>query len=426
MKKFVIKTHGCKTNQLESAIIQEKLIEAGYVEVKKIQDADIYILNSCSVTSNSDEEAFRHLRHVKNVNPDILTVLTGCTAQLIEEDFIKELSYIDIFAGNDDKFRILDILNERKSLVTDIFGVNQFNNQFVHKYDKTRGYLKIQDGCNNYCSYCTIPFARGNSRSNSIENIIEQINIFCSIGLKEVVLTGIHIGQWGEDIEHTLKDLLNEIEKTDIKRYRLGSLNPLELGKDLTEFLSSSEKFCPHFHLSLQSLCDKTLKNMNRHYSVSECMDLIEELNSKFILPYIGSDIIVGFPGESENDFLETLTNAKASGLSNIHVFPYSLRKNTAAEKLPGHLSLSEKKNRAALLKDVAVYKNKSFVQRNLNTTSQVLIEKHPDKKSGLLKGVTKNYLNVLIDSMDKSLLNTIQTVKIVKFENNILFCNII
>lgn len=425
MKKFVLKTHGCKTNQLESAVICEKLVEGGYIETKKIQDADVYILNSCSVTSNSDDEALRHLRHVKNVKPDILTVLTGCTAQLSRGE-IEELSYIDILAGNDDKFNILNMIENNISNVSDIFKVEKFNNQLIHDYAKTRGYLKIQDGCNNYCSYCTIPFARGKSRSNSVENIIEQINIYNNIGVKEVVLTGIHIGQWGQDISSSLKKLLFRIEGTPIERYRLGSLNPLELDDELIDFLSASEKFCPHFHLSLQSLNTKTLFAMNRRYSSELCMELIDKLNNKFELPFLGSDIIVGFPGETDEDFAETLKNAENSGLSNIHVFPYSLRKNTAAQSLPQHLSLSIKKERAQMLKEVAFLKYKEFVEKNIGKNVQILIEKSPDKNSGLLKGVTGNYLNAVTESQDRSLLNTIQSAKIVKFENNILFCNII
>ena len=426
MKKFVIKTHGCKTNQLESAIMREKLLDAGYCEVSKFQDADVYILNSCTVTSNSDDEAFRNLRHVKNVKPEIISVLSGCVAQLLKKNYTVDFPYIDILIGNDDKFKIVELLTQHKSSISDIFSLTKFNNQFIHKYAKTRGYLKIQDGCDNYCSYCTIPYARGRSRSNSIENIIEQIKIFHNAGIKEVVLTGIHIGQWGCESDMQLKDLLISIENTDIQRYRLGSLNPLELNDDLINFLSGSEKFCPHFHLSLQSLCDRTLKNMNRHYNAMTCLNLIDKLNDKFVLPFIGSDIIAGFPDESEKDFQTTLSNAQSSGLSNIHVFPYSLRKSTPAENLPNHHSLAIKKMRADELKAVAQNKYNEFVMKNVNVQAEVLVEKRPDKLSGRLKGVTKNYLNVLINSSELSLLNTIQTAKIVKFENNNLFCNII
>lgn len=425
MKKFIIKTHGCKTNQLESAVIAEKLREQNFEEVQKIQDAQIYILNSCSVTSNSDDEALRHLRHVKNSNPNILTILTGCVAQIDSEN-LKNIDYIDILAGNNDKFEIVDILSNKKNKVTDIFEINNFNNQPIYHYQKTRGYLKIQDGCNNYCSYCTIPLGRGRSRSNSIKNIIEQIKIYTDIGIKEVVLTGIHIGQWGEDIHDKFKHLLEEIEKTEIQRYRLGSLNPLELDDELIDFLCESDKFCPHFHLSLQSLNDKTLADMNRHYGADKCIELINKLNQKFNLPFLGSDIIVGFPDETEEDFEITLNNARKAGLSNIHVFPYSVRKNTKAAAMENQVSLKSKKIRAQKLKEVAAGKYCEFINKNVNTVQEILIEKHPDRSTGLLKGVTKNYLNVIVVSNDYSLTNTIQKVRIVKFEDDKLFCNII
>ena len=427
MKKYILKTQGCKSNQLESEIIKEKLDDAGYEQCKEIKDAEIFILNSCSVTQNADIEALRFLRNAKNKNPSIITVITGCSAQLHNRE-LQNLDYIDFILGNDDKFRIADILNRGKSSVSDIFKVNNFNNQFIKFYNNTRGYLKIQDGCNNYCSYCTIPLARGRSRSNSIKNIVEQIKIFTDIGIKEVVLTGIHIGQWGADFteQNKLINLLEAIETTDIIRYRLGSLNTLEINDETLDFLSQSEKFCPHFHLSLQSLTDKTLKAMNRHYTAQSCIELIDKINTIFKLPFIGSDIIAGFPGETDEDFDITLQNAENSGLSNIHVFPYSIRANTKAAQMDMQISEPVKHKRAEALKKVAENKFKTFEEKNINTIAQVLIEKRPDKKSGLLKGVTKNYLNVYIDSKDKTLHNTVQNVKILNRKDEKLFCTII
>ena len=426
-RKFYIKTLGCKANQLESAVIAEKLCSAGYEQTYKHNEAQIYILNSCSVTENADIDALRLLRHEKTNCPEVLTVLTGCVAQLSGLDFDK-LRYADIILGNDDKFCIVEALNAKESSVSDIFTVKKFNNQFVHEYSKTRGYLKIQDGCNNYCTYCTIPFARGISRSNSVENILSQLAIYTGQGIKEAVLTGIHIGQWGADLSGApnLKDLLAAIEESNIVRYRLGSLNPLEITDELLCFLSRSEKFCPHFHLSLQSMNTKTLKAMNRHYTAPMCLELIEKLNSLFKNPFIGCDVIVGFPGESESDFDETFENLKTAELSAIHVFPYSIRKNTKAAQMPEQLPLSVKKQRAEILHVLGSEKTERFIEKNIGQTAEILIEKRLDKKTGCLKGVTRNYLNVLLDSADKNLCNTIQNVKILKFEAGNLFCNII
>lgn len=418
MKKFIIKTHGCKSNQLESTVIKEKLVSQGFEICTKIEDADIYILNSCSVTENADNEALRTVRNAKNKNPKLTTVLTGCSAQLRAQELLK-LPFVDIVLGNDDKFNIADIIETKKSQITDIFDIEEFNNQLIHDYSNTRGYLKIQDGCNNYCSYCTIPLARGKSRSNSVENIIEQIKLYTDIGIKEVVLTGIHIGQWGTDLKESksLYNLLEEIEKTEILRYRLGSLNTLEISDELLNFLSKSDKFCPHFHLSLQSLTDKTLKAMNRHYTAQDCLHLMEKIDSIFDKPFLGSDIIAGFPGETAEDFETTIENVKKSKLSSIHVFPYSIRSNTKAAAMDNQVEEKEKHRRAEILHKLAKEKSDKFIQKNINTNAKVLIEKRPDRKTGMLKGVTENYLNICFDINDKTLHNTVQKAQITELD---------
>lgn len=427
MKKFYIKTQGCKSNQLESAVISEKLTEAGYKKCNKLENCDLYILNSCSVTENADIDAIRLLRHIKTKYPNIMTVFTGCSAQL---NYIAQskVDFIDLILGNDDKFSIVEALAKNESKVTNIFDIKHFNNQIIHTYSNTRGYLKIQDGCNNYCSYCTIPLARGNSRSNTLENILEQVKLYTEIGIKEVVLTGIHIGQWGNDFTTPKKlfNLLEKIEDTDIFRYRLGSLNTLEITDELLSFLAQSKKFCPHFHLSLQSLNDKTLTDMNRKYSAQSCIDLISKIDGTFKLPFIGSDIIVGFPGETDTDFEKTINNVQNSKLSKIHVFPYSVRKNTKAAKMSNQVPEKTKKYRAEILHNIDKLKNEAFINKNLNSTQEVLIEKRLDKYTNLLKGVTRNYLNVYINSDNSELHNTIQNVKILNRNDGKIFCNII
>ncbi len=418
MKTFVIKTLGCKTNQVESALIAELLINNGYKEVKNISEADYYILNSCSVTHIADGKNMSYLKHAKRENPNVKVVLTGCMAQLLK-DSLKDNNLIDFIIGNYEKNDIVKILeNGEKNNVSDIFSHDEFRYQKLHQTQRTRASVKIQDGCNNRCSYCTIPFARGKNRSNSVENILEQINLFAKEGYFETVLTGIHIGQWGEDFSEkkNLKYLLEKIEKSNINRYRLGSLNPLELDKNFIDFLSRSEKFCPHFHLSLQSVCDKTLKAMNRHYSVSQINELIEYINQKFDKAFIGSDIIAGFPGETVEDFEITYNNLKNINLSRIHVFPYSRRKGTVADKMSEQVPIEEKKRRVSLIQQISDDKLNKFLTDNLNRENEVIIEKNRDKKTGLLKGVTKNYITVLIDDSD-NLRDTIQKVKI---QNNL------
>ena len=403
MKKFVIKTLGCKTNQVESALIAEILTKNGYEEIKDICDANYYILNSCSVTHVADSKNLSYIKQVKRENPSIKVVLTGCMAQL-DKDNLSNNKLIDFIIGNYEKNDIAKIIEEEEKVcVSDIFSHDNFRYEKLHQTQRTRASVKIQDGCNNRCTYCTIPYARGKNRSNRIENVVEQINIFAKEGYYETVLTGIHIGQWGEDFKEkkSLKDLLEAIEKTNIKRYRLGSLNPLELTKDFIDFLAKSEKFCPHFHLSLQSVCDKTLKAMNRHYSANDIKQLVNYINEKFENAFIGSDIIVGFPNETEEDFNTTLDNLKELGLTRIHVFPYSRRKGTPADKMQNQIDTAEKKRRVGLVQEISNKKLTEFFNKNIGTENEVIVEKQRDKKSGLLKGVTKNYINVLIDADD-------------------------
>lgn len=412
MKRFFIKTMGCKSNQLEGCLIEENLLKNGFAKAENIENSDFFILNSCTVTHKSDNEAFSILRSAKSKNPQIKTVLTGCIAQ-IEKEKLLEDSCIDIVLGNDEKLKITNYLTS-KFTVGEIEHLNSFHKALLLDTKKTRASLKIQDGCDNRCSYCIIPFARGKSRSADLNFIIEQIKIYEDAGFKEIILTGIHIGQWGLELNKNI-DLLylleNIEEKTNIIRYRLGSLNPLEIDDNMLKFLKKSEKFCPHFHLSLQSMCDKTLKSMNRHYSVSQSMDLIDKISESFYLPFIGSDIIAGFVGETEEDFETTVENLKKSKLTQIHTFPYSIRKGTAAETFEGHLASKTKEARAKIIKEISAQKYSEFLSSNLNSTQEILIEKNRDKKTGCLKGITRNYINVLIDA--KSDANTLQKIRI-------------
>ena len=420
MKTFYIHTMGCKSNQFESSIITENLEKNGLSQTKKIEDADYYILNSCSVTHKSDNEAMYLLRAAKHKNPSVVTIITGCVAQ-IEKEKLLENDYVDLVVGNDEKLDLFKVLfsDKKACLVSDIMNRTDFNEIVLTDMSKTRASLKIQDGCDNRCSYCIIPFARGKSRSADVEFILEQINNFSKHGFKEVVLTGIHIGQWGKDIGLTLLDLIKAIEeKTTIERFRMGSLNPLEITDEMLEYLQNSKKFCPHFHLSLQSACNKTLKSMNRFYKVEDYLKQIEKINMMFDLPFLGSDIITGFAGETKEDFDTTVENLRKSGLSQIHVFPYSIREGTVGAKAPEQVDDATKQIRADIVKAVSFLKHKEFINKNVGTIREVLIEKHPDKRTGMLKGVTRNYLTVLINSKKQELLNTLQQVKITKVDD--------
>ena len=425
MKKFYIHTMGCKANQFESSIIAEDLEKNGIAQTKKVEDADFYILNSCTVTHKSDNEAMYLLRSAKHKNPKIINILTGCVAQIEKEKLLNN-EFIDYVIGNDEKLTLYEIINSNKDkncIVSDIMQQEKFNKAILHDMTKTRASLKIQDGCDNRCSYCIIPFARGKSRSADTDFIIEQINNLSQHGFKEVVLTGIHIGLWGKENGLTLLDLLKEIElQTSIERYRLGSLNPHEITDELLDFLSKSKKFCPHFHLSLQSACNKTLKSMNRFYTVEEYLKQIEKINSMFDLPFLGSDIITGFAGETEEDFRITTENLRISGLSKIHTFPYSIRKGTIGAHASNQVDEKLRQWRSDIIKALSTFKYIEFVNKNIGKTQEILIEKRFDKRTGLLKGVTRNYLTVLINSVDERMLNTLQNIKITEFKNGKIY----
>lgn len=414
---------GCKSNQFESAIIEENLIEHGYKKVQNIEDADIYILNSCSVTHKSDNEAMYLLRSAKHKNPNILTIATGCMAQIEKEELLKN-DFIDFVIGNDEKLHLYDYINsDERFSANDILKQTEFNKVELFDTTKTRASLKIQDGCDNRCTYCIIWKARGKSRSADSEFIVNQINNFAKHGFKEVMLTGIHIGQWGKEFGLSLLDLLKEIEeKTTIERYRLGSLNPPEITDEMLEFLKTSKKFCPHFHLSLQSANDKTLRSMNRFYKTEGYLKLIEKINETFENPFLGSDVIAGFAGETEEDFEITRKNLLSSGLTQIHTFPYSKRKGTIGAEMENQVPDDVKNSRATIIKEISKEKLNKFIEKNLGKTLEVLIEKHPDKHSQNLKGMTRNYLTVQIPSDRTDLFNTLQMVKLVKFENGKIY----
>lgn len=423
MKKFNIHTMGCKSNQFESAIIEENLIEHGYKKVQNIENADIYILNSCSVTHKSDNEAMYLLRSAKHKNPNILTIATGCMAQIEKEELLKN-DFIDFVIGNDEKLHLYDYINsDERFSANDILKQTEFNKVELFDTTKTRASLKIQDGCDNRCTYCIIWKARGKSRSADSEFIVNQINNFAKHGFKEVMLTGIHIGQWGKEFGLSLLDLLKEIEeKTTIERYRLGSLNPPEITDEMLEFLKTSKKFCPHFHLSLQSANDKTLRSMNRFYKTEDYLKLIEKINETFENPFLGSDVIAGFAGETEEDFEITRKNLLSSGLTQIHTFPYSKRKGTIGAEMENQVPDDVKNSRATIIKEISKEKLNNFIEKNIGKTLEVLIEKHPDKHSQNLKGMTRNYLTVQIPSDRTDLFNTLQMVKLVKFENGKIY----
>lgn len=425
MATFLIKTFGCKTNQTESAVMEEKLLAAGFLAAENVETCNYYVFNSCAVTLEAEKKLLQTIKSVKHKNPNVKIILTGCYAQLHKDE---ENPLIDKIFGIYEKPDVVEIIkSNEKKFVTEINEHRDFRYEKLSNFNRTRATIKIQDGCNNRCSYCTICIARGLSRSCDGKDVLEQIDALTRNGYNEIVLTGIHVGQWGLDFpeKKNLLDLLKLIDKTDAKTVRIGSLDPNELTEELIDFLSSSEKFCPHFHLSLQSLCDKTLKNMNRHYGYEKIKNVVMKLNEKFERVFLGCDIIVGFPQETPEDFDLTLERLKKLPLSQIHVFPYSVRPKTVAATMPCQVEQSEKHRRMQLVKDLSEKKHVEFLRKNIGAEYFVTVEKNPDRKTGLYKAVTPNYIKVLFEGSPK-IKNQFVKIKIDKIENETALAHIV
>ncbi|MDY2725996.1 MAG: tRNA (N(6)-L-threonylcarbamoyladenosine(37)-C(2))-methylthiotransferase MtaB, partial [Anaerostipes faecalis] len=336
-KKAAIVTLGCKVNQYETDAMWGMLLEAGVVMVSPKEAADIYIVNTCSVTNMAERKSRQMLHRAKKMNPDVVVVAVGCYAQVGKDELSKDTN-IDLIIGNNKKKELVHILESyaperiQSPEVLDIAKDREYESLHIdHLNDHTRAYIKVQDGCNQFCSYCIIPYARGRVRSRSQEEILEEISQLCENGCQEFVITGIHVTSYGVDIGNTsLIDLLEAIsEISQVKRIRLGSLEPGFITPEVVKRLSKIQSFCPHFHLSLQSGCDATLKRMNRKYTTQEIRQKCKLIRQYFDNPALTTDIIVGFPGETEEEFQQTRDFLEEINLYEMHIFKYSIRKGT-------------------------------------------------------------------------------------------------
>ena len=404
MKKTVaIYTLGCKTNQYESNAIIQRFIENGYELVDFEDKADVYIINTCTVTNMSDRKSRQILRRAKQNNPNSILIVIGCYVQVAKE-ILEEIDEIDILLGNNEKKDILKYLEkfekERQEEVSDVMHQKEYvefgSTTFT---EKTRAVVKIQDGCDRFCSYCIIPFARGRVRSRKIEEIKEEIKKIADIGIKEVVLTGIHIGSYGKDFKENigLINLLEEINKIDgIERIRLGSLEPKLITEEFVNRLKKLDKICHHFHLSLQSGCTSVLERMNRRYTAEEFRDVANLLRKTYEDVMFTADVIVGFPGETDEEFETTYNFLKEIKFYKIHVFKYSRRSGTKAAVMPNQVSSEVQEERSKkiieLSKQIQAEYNKSYIGK----TVRVLVE---EKTEGYYKGHTDNYLYVNLKS---------------------------
>ena len=427
MKKVSFYTLGCKVNQYETNAMAQKFKEAGYEIVDMNEDiSDICIVNTCTVTNMSDRKSRHSLRRVKEKNPSAIIVAVGCYAQVAKND-LEKMSEIDIVLGNEEKANIVQYVeefmenqNENKLIeIEDIANKKEFEDMGQITYtEKTRAFIKVQDGCNQFCSYCIIPYARGRVRSRNAESIIKEITQIAQNGIKEVVITGIHVASYGRDFgnENGLIELLEKINEIEgIKRIRLGSLEPKIITEEFMQRLSKLEKMCHHFHLSLQSGCDETLKRMNRKYTTDEVKEIIERLRRYYDDVMLTTDIIVGFPGETEEEFETTYQFLKEVKLYKMHVFQYSPRKGTRAAVMPNQIDGNIKEARSKKLIELSNENQKMYNQQLVGKEVEVLFEDR-EEEDGItyFRGHTQNYILVKYKT-DENLENTLKNVKILE-----------
>lgn len=404
MKKIALYTLGCRVNQYETEAIAETFIKQGYSLVNFDEYADIYVINTCTVTNISDKKSRNMIRRVKKINPEAVVAAVGCYAQVAAEE-ISKIEGVDVVVGTSDKgkiaFLVEEFINNKKQIVhvENIMNVREFEELEIDEYqERTRAFLKVQDGCDRYCSYCLIPYARGPVRSRDPINIIKEVEKLAANGFKEIILSGIHVASYGKDLKNiTLTDIVEKIDCINgIERIRIGSVEPMFFTADIINRLSKLNKFCPHFHLSLQSGCDETLKRMNRSYTTSEYRSTVEAIRSSFIDPSITTDVIVGFPGESEEEFNATYEFLSELKLSKMHIFKYSPRKGTKAEKYENQVSSEIKDYRSNSLLELDINLEKEFINKFVNKEMSVLFEVGSNNE---YSGYTKNYLKVIINS---------------------------
>ena len=424
-------TLGCKLNFAETSAIGMQLKEAGFQKTDFEAGADVVVINTCSVTENANRECRMIVRRALQKNPESFIAIIGCYAQLKPEE-ISTIEGVDLILGATEKFNLSDYLNDfTKKKNTEIHSCTiGDSNLFTPAYsfgDRIRTFLKVQDGCNYPCTYCTIPLARGSSRSATIEEICKQVEEIAAKGSKEIVLTGVNIGDFGiydGSTQQHQTSFYNLIQKLDnnknIERFRISSIEPNLLTNEIIDFVSNSERFAPHFHLPLQSGSDKILRLMRRRYNSDLYKERISKIKETMPHACIGADVIVGFPGETEKDFLETYNFLNESDVSYLHVFTYSERENTEAYNFEGVVEFSERKKRNKMLRILSEKKRQYFYRSNLGKNFIVLFE--DDSHDGYMYGYTENYIKVRLP-YDKSLINIPVNVRLEQFDGS-LFCD--
>jgi threonylcarbamoyladenosine tRNA methylthiotransferase MtaB len=424
MKKVAFYTLGCKLNYSETSTIARMFEQKGYQKVEFTDTPDIFIINTCSVTENADKKCYKVVREARGISPDSFIAIIGCYAQLKPKE-ISEIPGVDAVLGAAEKFRLVELLDgfvrkpETQIWASDIDKATQYNTSYS-LYDRTRTFLKVQDGCDYSCSFCTIPLARGSSRSDSIVNIVKAAREIALSGVREIVLTGVNTGDFGIQNgtrEERFIDLITQLDAVEgIDRFRISSIEPNLLTDEIIEFVAKSTKLVPHFHIPLQSGSNKILRMMRRRYLRELYTERVTKIKS--VMPHccIGVDVIVGFPGETQEDFLETYQYLNELDISYLHVFTYSERENTLAATLKNVVPGNQRSDRSKMLHILSDKKRRKFYEDNIGKTACVLFEK--DVENGMIHGFTENYVRVAA-KYDPVLINELRKIRLMSINDN-------
>ncbi len=433
MKKVVIATLGCKANQFDSALIEESIPQSNVKVVPADKPADIYIINTCTVTRKTDYQSRQLIRRFQRENPEALIIVTGCYAQ-VNPDEISRIPGVDYILGNREKEQIGQFLLQFEKRDRPLIQVGSIAEEKRLQYPPinrfsqlSRAFLKIQDGCNRHCTYCIVPYARGPSRSLEPEKVLQQIKRLSRAGYREVVLSGINLGSYGSELSPCLSLLdllLNLDEQRPVQRIRISSLNPDEISEEMINLLASSEILCPHLHISLQSGDDRTLKRMGRSYTAKFFSGLVRGIKSQIPEASIGVDVIAGFPGEGEENFYNTYKLLEVLPVTYLHIFPFSKRAGTPAAQFSDQVNGRIIKERSWRLRELGRQKREQFYQDFIGKKCLVLVERKRDSKSGLLRGYSRNYLPVLLRGGDELMSREVE-VQISRIGKEKLYANL-
>lgn len=429
--KVAFATLGCRVNQYESEAMMEKFLKESYEIVDFNKFADVYVINTCTVTNMGDKKSRQMISRARRNNEEAVIAVVGCYSQIAPEE-VGGIEGVDVVLGTRNKGEIVYWVNrareEREKVieVDDVLRNNVFEDLKIEEYqDKTRAFLKIQDGCNRFCSYCLIPFARGAVCSKSPEKVMEEVKELARNGFKEIILSGIHIASYGSDLNEniTLVDILEKIDKIDgIERVRIGSIDPTFFTEGVIDKIVSLKKLCPHFHLSLQSGCDETLKRMNRRYNTVEYRNIVNELRRRIQDVSITTDIIVGFPGETEEEFAKTYIFLEEMKLSKMHIFKYSPRKGTKAAGMKDDVNGIIKEERSSKLMELNCINEKDFMDKFIGREMEVLYEQKSSLEDESYEGYTPNYIKVVTKNLQAIEDGSIRATKLYRLANEYIY----